>query len=103
MGYGSTSTDPNALFHAPSLTIEAKADQPTKIKWINDLKDLTNIGPDDPYQGGVLGDGIVPETFVSADPDTTGQAKFDIAGLYVWHCHILEHEDNDMMRPFRVQ
>lgn len=21
---------------------------------------------------------------------------------YAWHCHILEHEDNDMMRPFRV-
>jgi spore coat protein A, manganese oxidase len=22
--------------------------------------------------------------------------------LYVWHCHILEHEDNDMMRPYKV-
>jgi len=21
---------------------------------------------------------------------------------YVWHCHILEHEENDMMRPFRL-
>jgi FtsP/CotA-like multicopper oxidase with cupredoxin domain len=21
---------------------------------------------------------------------------------YVWHCHIIDHEDNDMMRPFRV-
>jgi spore coat protein A, manganese oxidase len=21
---------------------------------------------------------------------------------YVWHCHILEHEDNDMMRPYKV-
>ena len=21
---------------------------------------------------------------------------------YVYHCHILEHEDNDMMRPFKV-
>jgi FtsP/CotA-like multicopper oxidase with cupredoxin domain len=30
------------------------------------------------------------------------RARFDIAGLYVWHCHILEHEDHDMMRPFRV-
>ena len=25
------------------------------------------------------------------------------AGRYVWHCHILEHEDNEMMRPFEVQ
>jgi len=31
------------------------------------------------------------------------KARFDIAGLYVWHCHILEHEDNEMMRPFRVR
>ena len=23
-------------------------------------------------------------------------------GLFVWHCHILEHEDHEMMRPFRV-
>lgn len=26
----------------------------------------------------------------------------DYTGLYVWHCHILEHEDYDMMRPYRV-
>jgi spore coat protein A, manganese oxidase len=23
-------------------------------------------------------------------------------GRYVWHCHILEHEDNQMMRPYEV-
>lgn len=23
-------------------------------------------------------------------------------GRYVWHCHLLEHEDNEMMRPFEV-
>lgn len=29
--------------------------------------------------------------------------KFDgYLGRYVWHCHILEHEDNEMMRPFEV-
>ncbi len=30
------------------------------------------------------------------------RALFDVAGLYVWHCHILEHEDNEMMRPMCV-
>jgi hypothetical protein len=30
------------------------------------------------------------------------KAKFDIAGLYVWHCHIVEHEDDEMMRPYIV-
>lgn len=26
----------------------------------------------------------------------------DFTGIYPFHCHILEHEDHDMMRPFRV-
>jgi spore coat protein A len=30
-------------------------------------------------------------------PTTPGQEL-----LYVWHCHILEHEDNEMMRPYKV-
>ena len=33
---------------------------------------------------------------------TRVRALFDIPGLYVWHCHIVEHEDNEMMRPFVV-
>ncbi|NOT85727.1 MAG: multicopper oxidase domain-containing protein, partial [Methylococcaceae bacterium] len=31
------------------------------------------------------------------------QVDFESAGLFVWHCHILEHEDHDMMRPMLVQ
>jgi spore coat protein A, manganese oxidase len=23
-------------------------------------------------------------------------------GYYVWHCHIIDHEDNEMMRPYKV-
>jgi hypothetical protein len=30
------------------------------------------------------------------------KAKFDIAGRYAWHCHIIDHEDNEMMRPYEV-
>jgi FtsP/CotA-like multicopper oxidase with cupredoxin domain len=33
---------------------------------------------------------------------TRVRAKFDIPGLYVWHCHILSHEEHDMMRPLVV-
>lgn len=30
--------------------------------------------------------------------------KFEgFPGKYVWHCHVLEHEDNEMMRPFVVK
>jgi spore coat protein A len=28
--------------------------------------------------------------------------KFDSLGAYMWHCHILSHEENEMMRPFLV-
>ena len=27
---------------------------------------------------------------------------FDSEGQFVWHCHIVEHEDNEMMRPYRI-
>jgi FtsP/CotA-like multicopper oxidase with cupredoxin domain len=30
------------------------------------------------------------------------RAQFTNPGQFVWHCHIVEHEDNEMMRPFRV-
>ena len=30
------------------------------------------------------------------------QATFGTGGRYVWHCHILEHEDNEMMLPLHV-
>jgi spore coat protein A len=33
----------------------------------------------------------------------TIMARFEgYTGRYVYHCHMLEHEDNDMMRPFEV-
>jgi bilirubin oxidase len=33
---------------------------------------------------------------------TRVKANFDRVGLYVWHCHLVEHEDNEMMRPYRI-
>ncbi|HXV72558.1 MAG TPA: multicopper oxidase domain-containing protein [Acidimicrobiia bacterium] len=41
---------------------------------------------------------------VIAYPDeiTRVKAQYDLPGFYVWHCHIVEHEDNEMMRPFHV-
>jgi spore coat protein A, manganese oxidase len=30
------------------------------------------------------------------------KARFGVPGQYVWHCHIVEHEDNEMMRPYRI-
>jgi spore coat protein A len=42
---------------------------------------------------------------VRADPGMVTRiiVRFEgFVGRYVWHCHILEHEDNEMMRPYEV-
>jgi len=42
---------------------------------------------------------------VRADPGMVTRiiVRFEgFVGRYVWHCHILEHEDNEMMRPYDV-
>jgi len=33
---------------------------------------------------------------------TRVKALYDLPGFYVWHCHLVEHEDNEMMRPVHV-
>ncbi len=57
------------------------------------------------------GDPRPPEAWESGFKDTViaypGEvtrirAKFDNPGQFVWHCHIVEHEDNEMMRPYRI-
>ena len=54
---------------------------------------------------------VLPEPWETGYKDTViaypGQvtrirAQFNTPGQFVWHCHIVEHEDNEMMRPFRI-
>ena len=59
------------------------------------------IGGD--FEGAELTESGWKDTVIAYPGEvTTVAAKFDITGLYVWHCHILEHEDNEMMVPFCV-
>jgi bilirubin oxidase len=59
----------------------------------------------------LVGDARLPEAWETGTKDTLivypgtvarVKARYDIAGLFVWHCHILSHEDNEMMRPYTV-
>lgn len=47
-------------------------------------------------------DGWKDTTQVPAGTVTRIVATFDKVGQWVWHCHILSHEDHEMMRRFRV-
>jgi len=67
------------------------------------LDPLTNLPlpgtnrPPEPWETGYK------DTVIAYPGEVTRlRAKFDVAGLYVWHCHIVEHEDNEMMRPYCV-
>jgi FtsP/CotA-like multicopper oxidase with cupredoxin domain len=43
------------------------------------------------------------ETVVAYPGEATRvRMQFETAGQFVWHCHIVEHEDNEMMRPFHI-
>jgi FtsP/CotA-like multicopper oxidase with cupredoxin domain len=49
-----------------------------------------------PFGGTAAG---IPAPFVG---DAKGAKVQRFVGQYVFHCHILEHEDNDMMSPLNV-
>ncbi len=62
-----------------------------------DREGVGGVRPPEPGETGFK------DTVISYPGEVTRvQAKFDIPGRYVWHCHIVEHEDNEMMRPYDV-
>ncbi|MGO4956510.1 multicopper oxidase family protein [Luteococcus sp. Sow4_B9] len=58
------------------------------------------MGPQVPLEPGETG--RKDTVFVYPGEMIRIRMKFTTAGQYMWHCHLLEHEDNEMMRPFRV-
>jgi FtsP/CotA-like multicopper oxidase with cupredoxin domain len=60
------------------------------------------IGASIPTPMGVVEN--TPKDMVTALPGqvTRIKATFDKPGRYVWHCHILSHEDHEMMRVLHV-
>jgi FtsP/CotA-like multicopper oxidase with cupredoxin domain len=53
--------------------------------------------PPEPWESGFK------DTVVAYPGQVTRvRAQFNTPGQFVWHCHIVEHEDNEMMRPYRI-
>ena len=79
------------------------------------ILDRRSFEPQDYYHGGqihYIGPVVQPapneagwKDTVQAHPGMVTRiiVRFDAEpGRYVWHCHILEHEDNEMMRPYEI-
>ncbi|MBO0995594.1 multicopper oxidase family protein [Bacillus sp. SD088] len=70
------------------------------------------LHPENPKEPLVIGKRIPPlpnergwKDTVRVDPGMVTRiiARFGpYTGIYPWHCHMLEHEDHDMMRPYEV-
>ncbi len=55
------------------------------------------VRPPEPWETGVK------DTVIAYPGEVTRvRATFSSAGQFVWHCHIVEHEDNEMMRAYRI-
>jgi len=53
--------------------------------------------PPEPWEAGFK------DTVIAYPGEVTRlKVRFTVGGLYVWHCHIVEHEDNEMMRPLFI-
>lgn len=84
---------------APKDTIIAKGFSVTRflVTWPSTA--TLGFDPDAQYEAG---SDVVPDPAggeeVHSDHDHHG-----LVGGYVWHCHMLDHEDHDMMLPFRLQ
>jgi FtsP/CotA-like multicopper oxidase with cupredoxin domain len=72
---------------------------------------VTNADGETEPPARLVGDPRPPEAWEMGLKDTViaypGEvtrikAKFETAGQFVWHCHIVEHEDNEMMRPYHI-
>jgi spore coat protein A, manganese oxidase len=56
-----------------------------------------DVRPPEPWESGFK------DTVIAYPGEVTRvRARFLSPGQFVWHCHIVEHEDNEMMRPYRI-
>ena len=87
--------------HVHEVAFEVVDRQP--ITFTEDMGHIMNIqlaGPSRPPEAWESG---LKDTVIAYPGEVTRvKAQFLTAGQFVWHCHIVEHEDNEMMRPFRI-
>lgn len=78
--------------------LDRRAFEPFTYQTTGQFKYLSAVQPPDAAEAGW-------KDTVRAAPKSVTRiiVKFEgFTGRYVWHCHIAEHEDNEMMRPYDI-
>jgi spore coat protein A, manganese oxidase len=74
------------------LMLDDKSEEP-----LQPVQLTGDVRPAEPWETGFK------DTMIAYPGEVTRiRAKFETPGQFVWHCHIVEHEDNEMMRPYRI-
>jgi spore coat protein A len=85
--------------HVHLVTFEVLSRRRFDVDIFNSSGEIVFTGPEmlPPNENG-------RRDMVRVPPDTVVKiiAHFDIPGEFVYHCHFLDHEDHEMMRPFKV-
>lgn len=86
------------LVHFRVVSHRRFAGEPSAQVTLTDFRWLDEDRPPGPDERG-------PKDTVRVPPSTRTRIvmHFDRAGRYVWHCHVLSHEDHEMMRPYIVR
>ena len=82
------------------IFIAQKADLPTTPFAVPDS--IRPLNPARPLGDTTGFTNINPTTGQPLAPTPTINTMYNFGAEYVWHCHILGHEENDMMRPMKV-
>ncbi len=91
------------------ITFDADEENPQHVQQHNGshgtVPAISNVEVGDAVEVGTEYYRDAPKDLVTALPGQMVKVKahFDKAGRYVWHCHILSHEDHEMMRVLEVQ
>lgn len=87
--------------HVHEVVFEVVDRQPiTFMEHMGHIMDVQLAGPARPPEAWESG---FKDTVIAYPGEVTRiKAQFKKAGQFAWHCHIVEHEDNEMMRPYRI-
>jgi FtsP/CotA-like multicopper oxidase with cupredoxin domain len=87
--------------HVHEVVFEVVDRQPiTFTENMGHIMEIQLVGPARPPEPWETG---FKDTVIAYPGEVTRiRAQFNTPGQFVWHCHIVEHEDNEMMRPFRI-